>query len=71
MPIGRAMAQTVTEPDRTLRLVVYGFGAEMLCPGPFSTGVLYAGGVSVVVCAFVGGSLALLGAVFVVLGRYA
>lgn len=58
------------EPDRPLRLVAYGFGAGMVCLGAFSTGVLYVGGVSLLVGAFVGGSLALLGAFFVVLGRY-
>lgn len=60
----------IEDPDRPLRLVAYGFGGGMLCLGLFSTGVLYAGGASVVVGAFVGGSLALLGAFFVVLGRY-
>ncbi len=58
------------DPDRPLRLVAYGFGAGMLCLGVVSTGVLYAGGVPVLPGLFVGGSLALLGAFFVVLGRY-
>lgn len=58
------------EPDRPLRLVAYGFGAGMVCLGAFSTGVLYVGGVSLLPGAFVGGSLALLGAFFFVLGRY-
>lgn len=58
------------DTDRPLRLVAYGFGGGMLLLGVFSTGVLYAGGLSMVVGAFVGGSLALLGAFFLVLGRY-
>lgn len=57
-------------PDRPLRLVAYGFGGSMLALGLLSGGALYASGVSLVLGAYVGGSLALLGAFFVVLGRY-
>lgn len=57
-------------PDRPLRLVAYGFGGSMLGLGLLSGGALYASGVSLVLGAYVGGSLALLGAFFVVLGRY-
>jgi len=65
-----ASVPSVTAPDRPLRLVAYGFGASMLSLGLLSGGALYASGVSLLLGAYVGGSLALLGAFFVVLGRY-
>jgi len=65
-----ASKTTLGDPDRPLRLVAYGFGSGMLLLGVLSTGVLYVGDVSLLVGTYVGGSLALLGAFFLVLGRY-
>lgn len=65
-----ASDEVLAAPDRPLRLVAYGFGSGMVLLGLLSGGVVYAGGASLVVGAFVGGSLALLGAFFLVLGRY-